>query len=99
MMQREETGLDQALARSGDGAFAITSEGRIVLWNRAAEKILGYGAREVIGRPCCDIFVGQDGSGNRLCYRGCHVMTLVKMEEPIQSFDMQTRTKARRPSG
>jgi len=97
MTQREETGLDQALARSGDGAFAITSEGRIVLWNRAAEKILGYTAREVIGRPCCDIFVGQDGSGNRLCYRGCHVMTLVKMEEPIQSFDMQTRTKARRP--
>ena len=97
MMQREETGLDQALARSGDGAFAITSEGRVVLWNRAAEKILGYAAREVIGRPCCDIFVGQDTSGNRLCYRGCHVMTLIKMDEPIQSFDMPTRTKARRP--
>ena len=43
--------LDQALARTGDGAFVITSDGRIVLWNRAAEKILGHTAREAVGRP------------------------------------------------
>jgi hypothetical protein len=41
--------------------------------------------------------MGRDDSGNRLCYRGCHVSSLVKMGEPIQCFDMQTRTKARRP--
>jgi PAS domain S-box-containing protein len=93
----ERTSLDDAIARAGDGAFAIGPDGRIVLWNRAAEKMLGYGAREAIGRPCCDLFVGHDDSGNRLCYQGCHVMSLVKMGDPIQSFDMQTRTKAGRP--
>lgn len=91
-----DTGLDQALARAGDGAFAIGADGRIVLWNRAAERLLGYEAREVMGRPCCDVFVGRDDKDNRLCYRGCHVMTLVKMSEPVQSFDMRTRTKAGR---
>jgi len=92
-----ESQLDQALARTGDGAFVIASDGRIVLWNRAAERILGYGPREVLGRPCCDVFIGSDDSGNRLCYQGCHVMTLVKMGEPIQSFDMQTRNRAGKP--
>jgi PAS domain S-box-containing protein len=93
----ERTGLDEAIARAGDGAFAIGADGRIVLWNRAAEKMLGYSAREAIGRPCCDLFVGHDDSGNRLCYQGCHVMSLVKMGDSVQSFDMQTRTKAGRP--
>jgi PAS domain S-box-containing protein len=88
--------LTQALAHAGDGVFAVGSEGRVVLWNRAAEKILGWSAREVMGRPCCDVFVGVDEHGNRLCYKGCHVMSLVKLGEPIQHFNMQTRTKARR---
>jgi len=97
MNQGEESNLDLALARAGDGAFAIPADGRIVLWNRAAERILGYTAREAIGRSCCELFVGRDDSGNRLCYKGCHVMALVKMGDPVQSFDMQTRTKAGRP--
>jgi PAS domain S-box-containing protein len=96
MTSHGEIDLDEALARSGDGAFVIGIEGRITLWNRAAERILGYAAREVVGKACCDVFVGQDASGNRLCYRGCHIMTLVKLGEPVQSFDMQTRTKSGR---
>ena len=97
MNQREENGLDQALAGSGDGVLAVATDGRVVQWNRAAEKILGYTAREAIGRPCCDLFMGRDESGNRLCYKGCHVMALIKMGDPVQSFEMQTRTKAGRP--
>lgn len=93
----EERGLEQILARTGDGVFAVGPEGRVVLWNRAAEKILGWSAREVMGRLCCDVFVGVDGHGNRLCYKGCHVMSMVKLGEPVQHFDMQTRTKAGRP--
>jgi PAS domain S-box-containing protein len=93
----EERGLEQILARAGDGAFAVGPEGRVVLWNRVAEKILGWSAREIMGRPCCDVFVGVDEHGNRLCYQGCHVMSLVKLGEPVQHFDMQTRTKAGKP--
>jgi len=97
VIPHEESGLDQALARTGDGAFVITGDGRIVLWNRSAEKILGYAAREAIGRSCCDVFVGRDEDSNRLCYQGCHVMVLASMGDAIQSFDMQTRTKAGHP--
>jgi len=85
--------LDHALAGAGDGAFVVGGDGRVLLWNRAAEKILGYSTRDVMGQQCCDIFAGRDDSGNRLCYPGCHVVTLVKMGESVQNFDMRTRTK------
>lgn len=94
MSPLEGNGLDQALARAGDGVTVVGPDGRIVLWNRAAERILGYTTREATGKLCCDIFVGRDDDGNRLCYQGCHVMTLVGMGEPIQSFDMCTQNKA-----
>ncbi|HUO63788.1 MAG TPA: LuxR C-terminal-related transcriptional regulator [Terriglobales bacterium] len=95
--KRPEPGLERALAGAGDGVFAVGPEGQVMLWNRSAEKILGWSAVEVMGRPCCEIFTGLDSHGNRLCYQGCHVMSLVKLGEPVQHFDMQTRTKAGRP--
>ncbi len=89
--------LDRLLTNTADGVCAVTSDGKITLWNRAAEKILGYSAREVIGRPCCEVFAGQDSAGNRLCYHGCQVLTLVKEGELVQHFDMATRTKTDKP--
>ena len=85
--------LDQALARAGDGVSVVSSDGRVLLWNRAAERILGYTAREVTGRSCCEIFAGRDDHGNKVCHPGCHVMTLVRMTEPVQHFDMLVQAK------
>jgi PAS domain S-box-containing protein len=89
--------LDALLTNTADGVCAVGVDGRIVLWNRAAERLLGYAAREVVGKPCCDVFVGRDPAGNRLCYQGCHVQTLVKRGEAVEHFHMATRTKAGRP--
>ncbi|MBI3031554.1 MAG: PAS domain S-box protein [Candidatus Rokubacteria bacterium] len=89
--------LDELISNTADGVCAVTAEGKVTLWNRFAEKIMGHTAREILGRPCCDVFVGRDAAGNRLCYRGCHVQTLVKMGEPVQHFEMATRTKAGKP--
>jgi PAS domain S-box-containing protein len=93
-MQNE--GLEQALARAGDGAFAVGSDGRVAVWNRAAERILGWSAKEVLGRPCCELLAGEDGHGNGLCYQGCDVMGQVRLGEPVEHFEMKTRTKGGR---
>jgi len=96
MSRMDASGLDQMLERTGDAVFVTGADERIMFWNRAAEKILGYPAREAVGRLCCDLFSGIDDKGNRLCYRGCHVTTLVRMGEAVQNFDMRSRTKAGR---
>jgi PAS domain S-box-containing protein len=89
--------LAAALQRTGDGAFVIGAAGRIILWNRAAERMLGFTAREVANKACCEIFGGYDDAGNRLCYPGCHIQSLVRLAEPVASYDMRTRTKAGKP--
>jgi PAS domain S-box-containing protein len=89
--------LAAALERTGDGAFAIGDDGRIAYWNRAAERILGFAPRDVANKACCEIFCGYDDAGNRLCYTGCHIQSLVRLAEPVASYDMRTRTKAGKP--
>jgi PAS domain S-box-containing protein len=89
--------LNALLGLTADGVCSVNGSGKIALWTQSAEKILGYSAREVMGRLSCEIFVERDASGNRLCYRGCHVLTLVKESEPVQHVTMATRTKAGKP--
>ena len=55
MKRLEEISLHQALMHASDGAVATGPDRRIMFWNRAAERLLGYTAAEVIGRTCCEV--------------------------------------------
>src|SRR5713226_4641214 len=87
----------RGLASATDGVFAMMSDGRITLWNPAAERITGYTAGEVLGRRCCDVFAGRDSVGEPLCSSNCRLLTLIKSGEPVESFDLQTYSKGGRP--
>ncbi len=76
------------LTDTADGAFAIDQEGRILLWNQAAEKITGMKAPEVLGRSCCDVTQGRDPSGNLICFEGCHVRTMAVRGEQPTCYDL-----------
>jgi PAS domain S-box-containing protein len=89
--------LEKLLAATAAGAFTTSPEGKIAQWNRAAEKMLGYTARETVGRSWSDLFVDHDGNGNGPCQGGCHVTGPAKVGDPEHNFDLQTRTKAGAP--
>lgn len=57
-----------------DGLYFVDRERRITFWNRTAEGLTGYEAREVLGRKCADnILVHVDGEGRNLCEGLCPV--------------------------
>ncbi len=87
----------RSLAAAADGAFAMMSDGRITLWNPAAERITGSTAAEVLGRRCYDVFAGRDSAGAALCSPNCRLLTLIRRGEPVQNFDLQIRSKGGRP--
>jgi len=99
-VQRAPDGIGwwRGLTSAADGAFAITGEGRITLWNPAAERITGHTAAEVVGRHCYEVFAGRDASGGALCAPNCRLLTLIRRGDRVESFDLQTSAKGGRPT-
>ncbi|MBI2818605.1 MAG: PAS domain-containing protein [Acidobacteria bacterium] len=69
--QRDVPDLLEQLSHTGDGVFAIDTRHRIILWNHAAEALLGYQVHEVLGKYCNEIIRGRDSSGNQVCGAWC----------------------------
>ena len=46
-----ERSIIAMLARTAAGAMLADEHGNVVLWNKAAEHLLGFLAQDVIGRP------------------------------------------------
>ena len=44
--------LNQVFDSMAEGVFTLDERGRISSWNPAMEHISGYGAEEVLGKPC-----------------------------------------------
>jgi PAS domain S-box-containing protein len=87
--------LVDALLRATDGVFVTDAVGRVVLWNPAAEGILGYSAAETQGRACCATLHGERTHGASPCCDGVGTQTAGR-PPVIPAFDMQTVTKAGR---
>lgn len=82
-----------ALENAGDAAFAVDATQRIVLWNRAAEVLLGWPRAEALGKPCYDVLAGRDAAGNLACCARCAVVVMAERGEPIRSRDLCYRTR------
>jgi phosphoserine phosphatase RsbU/P len=64
----DQFGLRQVLNALADGTYITDCERKIVFWSRAAERITGWAARDVVGHRCADnILVHIDKDGHQLC--------------------------------
>jgi diguanylate cyclase (GGDEF)-like protein/PAS domain S-box-containing protein len=55
-----------------DGVYFVDKDRTIQYWNKAAENITGFSAREVVGKRCADnVLTHVDGDGNNLCKSTC----------------------------
>jgi PAS domain S-box-containing protein len=81
---------------TADGVHVVDGEQRIIFWNSAAGKVLGYGAEELLGRYCYDVIAGGDYEGHPFCRRGCPTIEAVKGGRRIQNYDVCSRSVDRR---
>ena len=69
-----------------DGLYFVDLNRRITFWNRAAERLTGYEAREVVGRNCADNILSHvDSEGSNLCEGLCPLARTLQDGEPREA--------------
>ena len=89
--------LAEIFSHTADGVLGVDQDHVIILWNKAAERLVGFTAAEVIGRPCSEVWAVTNRSGCRLCGENCSPITSARKEEPVEGREIMVHTKVGRP--
>ena|SRR5215467_1313724 len=89
--------LYRTLAQADDGAFATGPDGSVTLWNRAAERILGWRAQEVLGRPCSVVLASDIARDIGFRREGLGGADSRRLGWSVEHVEVKTRTKTERP--
>jgi len=89
-----ETELFAFLEHTADAAFVLSEDGEIRFWNKAAEKLLGHAAEDVLHKTCYEVLEGIGRLGTRVCHDGCSVMDCAGKNHEIPNFDMSVKTRS-----
>lgn len=89
-----ESELFTFLQHTTDATFVLSEEGEIRFWNKAAEKLLGYAASDVLHKTCYDVLQGAGPLGTRVCHEGCSLMDCAGKGQEIPNFDMSVKTRS-----
>lgn len=87
--------ISELVRSTGDVAFAVSTEGVIVAWNRAASDVFGITESSAVGRFCRDVLLGIDECGP-VCSPGCAVRQSVQAQRPVSNFDVRVATSTGR---
>jgi diguanylate cyclase (GGDEF)-like protein/PAS domain S-box-containing protein len=69
----------ELLDNLADGVYFTDREGRVIYWNKGAERLSGYMQSEVIGKRCSDnILMHVDESGVILCTSACPLQKAIQ---------------------
>jgi PAS domain S-box-containing protein len=91
VIRLDHNGIYKALSRAGDGVLVADANGRVLLWNRSAERVMGWASAEAVGRTCCEVF--ENGHQNGGPCDGACAMSAARQGTSVESFDMRARTK------
>jgi len=77
---------------TGEAAFAVDRHGVIVLWNPAAENLLGYPASSALGQQCWKLLRGHDTFGNQYCSENCLLREIAFRRKSVKGFKVNYKT-------
>src|SRR3990170_6545662 len=78
---------------AADGVHIVTADQRVIFWNSAASRILGYEPAEVMGRYCFDVVAGGDYQGHPFCRRHCPTIQAAIRGKSAPNYDVLSRAK------
>ncbi len=83
-----------ALEAAADGAFITNADQRVVFWNQAAERMLGFTVEEIVHQPCYEMLEGRDDRGRLVCRKSCRVAVTALTGGAVANYDTLVRTKS-----
>jgi len=85
-MKLEKDTYKRIIENLHDGLYFVDRNRVITYWNKAAEKISGFTASEVIGKSCSkNILTHVDGDGNNLCTVRCPLAATIGDGNPRET--------------
>lgn len=96
-IEEELVPLFTALELSPDAVFVTDRANRVVFWNGAVRRMLGFMAEEAIGASCDELLKGTDPFGNRYCSTQCPIMHLANRGETVRHFTLGLATRDHEP--
>ncbi|BDQ37627.1 diguanylate cyclase [Pseudodesulfovibrio nedwellii] len=75
-----EDGFYKGLLDSlSEGVYFLDLDRNVTYWNKAAERLSGYSAKEMIGKSCSDhVLRHVDCNGTELCLNGCPMLATMQ---------------------
>jgi PAS domain S-box-containing protein len=91
-----ETELFSLLEHTADAAYTVTATGEICSWNRAAERLLGFPANEVLHRNIDEVLEARDALGTPALAGGSEAMTRTwdATSGGVSNFDLEVKTRS-----
>lgn len=66
-----------------DGVYLLDLDGKVLFWNRGAERLTGFTRQEVVGRRCGDgLLMHVSPAGDRLCGEPCPMRACMADGQP-----------------
>jgi PAS domain S-box-containing protein len=84
-------GASNIVFNTGEPAYAVDRNGRIVAWNAAASDVFGYPEDTALDVNCWELLRGRDVFGNRYCVEHCPHREMALRRQTINRFRMQFR--------
>lgn len=88
------TFIKHFFSKTGDGAWSMAEDGRILYWNMAAVDLLGYASEEAVNKYCWQLLGGLTPQGEPYCAPTCPVRQHINQGIPVGSIDVQLRHRS-----
>jgi PAS domain S-box-containing protein len=86
----ERAKLSAILDSIAEGVFTVDLDLRVTTFNKAAERITGFRAEEVIGKPCRTVF------HSTVCRDSCPVKETIRTGKPVRDYEFEIFSKSNR---